>query len=128
MFNPVPEDAPEFFTTKAHFINVIHNISTRGADDVEKTRSRFYIFSIGRSVKNYLLMDKYLDDTALNLLMNSRKRKKRLVIKGYVSPASTHTAFVTLTHIGIYHKPNRSEYQIFNPETGELGYYQLKAK
>lgn len=127
MFNPIPKDAPEFFTTKAHYIDVTHTVSSRGADmNREKTKSRFYIFSIGRSLKNYVLRDKYLDDTALELLINSRDRKKRLVIKGYISPSGT-AAFITLTHIGIYHKPNRSEYQIFNPKTGELGYYKVKA-
>lgn len=125
MFNPIPKDAPEFFTAMAHYLDVKHTVSSRGpAMNRQKTKSRFYIFSIGRSIKDYILRDKYIDEVALALLTKSQKHKERLVLKGYLSPNGV-TAFITLTHIGIYYKPRRSEYQIFNPETGELGYYQL---
>jgi len=125
MFNPIPKDAPEFFTTKAHYIDVKHTVSSRGINmDREKQKTRFYIFSIGRSVKNYVLMDKYIDDKALEMLERSRADKKRLVIKGYTSHTNGTTMFVILTHIGIYVKHGIG-FQVYNPETGAKGYYQL---
>lgn len=129
MFNPIPKDAPEFFSDKAHYIDVKHTVSARGANmDRDKHTSRFYIFSVGRSVKNYVLRDKYLDDKALDMLEKARETDARLVIKGYNSPSNGTTMFVVLTHFGIYHKPNRSEYQVYNPDGGDLGFYKLKTE
>lgn len=125
MFNPIPTDAPEFFSSKAHYIDCENKVSSRGANrEREKTTSRYFIFSIGRSVKNYVLRDKYMDDNALELLEQTRPDNKRLVIKGYNSP-SGFTMFVVLTHFGIYVNSNPG-FRVINPETGEFGYYKLE--
>ena len=60
------------------------------------------------------------------MLESARSSKRRLVIKGYSSPAMYGSSmFVVLTHIGIYHKLSRGGYRVYNPDTGELGYYNL---
>lgn len=122
MFNPIPIDAPRFFSDKAHYIEDKETKSKRGAD---KTIVRYYVFSIGRSVKEYHLRDRYCDDAALEMLESLRLRKKRLVIKGYNSPSMYGSSmFVVLTHIGVYHRLKQG-YAVFNPQTGEEGYYKL---
>jgi hypothetical protein len=122
MFNPIPKDAPEFFSDRAHYIDC-KITSSRSAS--ENHRSRFYVFSIGRSIKNYHLRDKYFDDKALAILEKAREKKKRLVIKGYSSPSFYGSSmFVVLTHIGIYHRLSKG-YMVVNPDTGEEGFYEL---
>ncbi len=123
MFNPIPKDAPEFFSDKAHYIDCKTTVSrSRMANNGHETR--FYVFSIGRSIKNYHVKDKFIDNQALKIL--EKAQDKRLVIKGYTSPSLYGSSmFVVLTHIGIYHKLSRGGYRIYNPNTGELGYYSL---
>jgi len=125
VFNPIPKDAPEFSSDKAHYIDCKTTVSKSRS---EQTHSRFFIFGIGRSIKNYHLRDKYCDDKALALLERTREDNKRLVIKGYNSPSMYGSSmFVVLTHIGIYHKLSRGGYRVYNPDTGELGFYKLIA-
>lgn len=122
MFNPIPKDAPEFFSDKAHYIDF--QITTNRSS-TENRSNRFLKFSLGRSVKTYCLRDKYLDDNAMKLLEQSREMNKRLVIKGYISPSAySPTMFVILTHIGIYHRLKKG-YMVVNPNTGEESYYKL---
>ena len=129
MFNPIPKDAPEFFSDRAHYVCTEHKGSWGAEINDDLKRSRYYLFKIGRSEKEYWFRDKYIDDNAMSLLNDSRRRKVRLVVKGYLSPAKdSPVTFIILTHFGIYHKPNRSEYQTFNPDGGEIGFYRLKTE
>jgi len=126
MFNPIPKDAPEFISDKAHFITTV-NKGEWQQNGTFISRSRFYHFSIGRSEKVYQMQDKFIDDKAHDLLEEARTRNERLVIKGYLAPTKNGSAmFVVLTHFGIYHKLKRGRYAVFNPETGEEGFYQLR--
>lgn len=123
MFNPIPKDAPEFFSDRAHYIDCKITTSRSKAENYS---SRFYIFSIGRSVKNYHLRDKYFDNKALKMLEKARDDNKRLVIKGYSSPSFYGSSmFVVLTHLGIYHRAYPG-FRVVNPDTGEFGYYALR--
>ena len=126
-FNSIPTDAPETRTTMAHYVGVY---TGRGADGVNedrnKKRSRHYKFTIGRSEKVYWYRDKYLDDKAMELLEVCKASNRRLIIVGYHSPAKNGPQhYVTLTKISIYIKTGDT-YKMFNPETGEEGYYCLK--
>lgn len=124
MFNPIPKDAPEFFSDRAHYIDY-ELISSRR----RKSVSRYFIFKIGRSDKAYWFHDKHRDNKAARLLENTVTRKVRLVIKGYLSPVKDSPVnFAVLTHFGIYHKPNRSEYQTYNPDGGDIGFYRLRTE
>ena len=126
-FNPIPQDAPEFQSTKAHYVKPKH---TGNWEEDERTmkRSRYYLFQIGRSEKLYPMQDKYLDGTAKLLLEKCRENDDRLIIKGYLSPPTNGTTvFIVLTHFGIWRKSSNS-YNVYNPETGEKGYYMLKTE
>ena len=124
MFNPIPRDAPEFFSDRAHYVEY-ELISSRRRNSI----SRYFIFKIGRSDKAYWFHDKYRDDKALGLLEQTKPKKVRLVIKGYMAPVKdSPVSFAVLTHFGTYHKPNRSEYQTYNPDGGEIGLYRLKTE
>lgn len=122
MFNPIPTDAPEFFSDKAHYIDFQE---TNNRSSTENRSNRFFKFTLGRSVKTYCLRDKGNDDTAFELLKRSMAKRKRLVLKGYISPSSySPTMFAILTHFGIYHRLKEG-YMVVNPDTGEEGYYKL---
>lgn len=126
-FNLIPTDAPEFLSDKARYKGVYHKGTWRKDKDHMDTRTRWYEFKIGRSDKKYLLYDKYTDDRALRLLEDTKRQKQRLVIKGYLSPQGA-TMFVVLTHFGVYHRTRAANplgYDVYNPETGNVGYYQL---
>ena len=125
MFNPIPKDAPEFFSDRAHYVN---DKETKSKYGNEQKMTRFYVFSIGRSKKRYHLRDKYLDDRALEMLEESRENGTRLIVKGYNSPALYGSSmFVVLTHFGIYHRLYPG-FRVINPNTGEIGYYKLRAE
>jgi len=124
MFNPIPTDAPEFFSDKAHYVD---RRVTTSHTDTDDTQTWFYIFKMGRSVKKYHLRDKYLDAKALEVLLQAKHKGTRLVVKGYSSPSLYGSSmFVVLTHIGIYHKLSHGGYRVYNPRTGELGFYRLR--
>ncbi len=123
MFNQIPTDAPEFFSDRAHYIDCKETKSKYGND---KSMTIFYVFSIGRSKKKYHLRDRFLDNKALVMLEISKETNKRLVIKGYTSPALYGSSmFVVITHFGIYHRLFPG-FRVINPDTGEIGYYELK--
>lgn len=120
MFNPIPQDAPEWQTNKAHYISASDRTKTEGTIT---TKVRYYVFKVGRSVKSYRYMDKYVDDKAKELLEKTKESKQRLSLKGYQSPTGDLT-FNILTHFGVYMRDG-SGLQVYNPDTGESGYYRL---
>jgi hypothetical protein len=126
-FNPIPKDAPEFFSDKAHYVKPKH--TGNWEEDMSRMqRSRYYLFKIGRSEKLYPMQDKYIDDKAKTLLEQCRDNDERLVVKGYVSPPKTGTTvFVVLTRFGVYTRSG-SSFNVYNPDTGEKGYYELKTE
>ena len=124
-FNPIPTDAVQFHSDKAHYVKPKHTGNWEDNID-DMRRSRYYLFTNGRSIKEYPMQDKYLDDKAKELLAACRDNKERLAIKGYVSPPTNGcTVFMVLTHIGVWRKSTNWS-NIYNPETGEKGYYKLK--
>ena len=127
-FLPIPTDALDVRTTKAHYIGVHTGRSADGVnEDRNKTRSRHYKFFIGRSEKVHWFRDKYADDRAMELLEHAKERKQRLVLVGYASPEKhSPRYYITLVKFGIYSKPNDdSVFSTYNPDTGEAGYYEL---
>lgn len=125
-FNPIPKHAPEFRTNMAHFQEVRHSDMSLGKlKDRGKESTRSYEFKVGASIKFYRLQDKYLDDTAMEMLEQSAIDNKRLVLKGYISPSFGATFFAVLTHFAIW-KEDKPSFTIINPETGEVGdFYKL---
>ena len=129
-FNPIPTDAPTAENNKHYFKSVLNKGTwSKDADHLD-TRSRWYKFKVGRSDKEYCYQDKFIDDEALSLL--AKTKGKRLVVKYYTSPSGKDqvTYFHILTHFGLYHRTrtgNTESYDTYNPKTGELGFYELKA-
>lgn len=128
-FNPIPLHAPEFRTNLAHYTYVSHTDKSGGPKkDQDKAGARYYWFSIGNSDKIYKFQDKYLDDSAMEMLEHAKRENKRLVLKGYISPSFGNTFFAILTHFAIWYE-DKPSYKVVNPETGEVGdFYKLNTK
>ena len=124
-FNPIPQDAPEFLSDKAHYVKPKHTGNWE-ENESEMKRSRYYLFKIGRSEKLYPMQDKYIDDRAKELLEQCRSNDERLLLKGYMSPPKNGvTVFIVLTHFGVWQKSDAG-FNAYNPDTGEKGYYKLQ--
>jgi len=125
MYNPIPKDAPEWITDKAHFLGEDEN--TNRFNKILKQRTRFYAFRIGRSERTFYFKDQFLDDKACHFLQEAKRQNSRLVLKGYLSPASKGMhGFYVLTHFGLYRRRSSSKRPCVNPETGELSFYKLR--
>lgn len=126
MYNPIPKDAPEFFTNKARFVQEQYSAHKKG-DLI--TSTCFYAFRIGRSERIWWVKDQYIDPVCRAFLLGAKTRKARLVIKGYVSASTyTKTSFMILTHIALWRKSRVRGYKTYNPITGEVGFYRLRTE
>ncbi len=108
----------EFYSNQAHFIlSESKHVSRAG---VKGETTRWLVFKIGHSPKHTYLKDETFNDHALELLQWSTD--KRLAIKGRFVPGG-YIHWGKLTHFGIYHRKTE---EVYNPNTGELGFYELR--
>lgn len=122
-YHSTPIDAPHWHTTKARYIDT--NNRTRSSRSRKETvKSRYHVFSVGRSQRNYEYKDPLFDDIAMGVLEHTKLAKQRLAIKGYQSTTGGPTTFNILTHIAVYVKHGEG-FATYNPVTGEQGYYEL---
>lgn len=123
-FNPHRKNATKTYTDMAHYLRKREKIQRD--DDVDTRKVRWFSFTIGASRQEECWQDKYRDDKALEMLIESKD--KRWVLKGYQVPTfkGSHANFTVLTHMAIFHTKLTNGILVVNPATGEEGsYYTL---